>query len=486
TAPAPVAGPDGARRDVVIAVTVEPLNLDFTTTAGAAIPQLLLNNVYETLVKIDQDGTLIPLLATGWEVSADGLVYTFDLRPGVTFSDGRPFTAADVVASFDRTTDGSWTLRLAEPMAIIAATEALDEHTVQVTLLRPSNSWLFVLATSVGAIFPAELDFDLATEAIGTGPYTVAALHRGDRAVLTGRPDHWAGPAPLDQIAIRYIGNPASAVNALRAGDVDMLVNAATGDQVRQLMSDGGFQVLEGSSTGEVLLGFNNRRAPFDNVRVRQAFASAIDREAVVATVSAGFGQIVGTMVTPEDPFFEDLAGLHPFDPERAIALLAEAGYGPGLPGGPLHVTFDVPNIPYATMSAELIASQLADVGVEVTISILEFPGVWLDQVFQRHDFQMSVIMHVEARDLLTTISPDSYIGYDVPGVRALAEQADAGTFDEFVTGMRAVARQIAEDVPAFVLYLAPTLVVATPGLEGIRPNAVTESLDLTTLRWAD
>ena len=473
---------DSARTDVYIAVTNAPLSLDFTTQGGAAIPQLLLNNVYETLIKVDQDGTLIPLLATSWELSADRTEYTFHLRQGVTFSDGRPFTAADVVASFDRV-QTDWTLNIARQFDVVERTEAIDTYTVRVTLARPSNSWLFSAATSLGAIFPADLEgIDLRTTTVGTGPFEVTSLLQGDRAVLAGRSDHWAGPAALTQVTVRYGMDPTSAVNALRAGDVDMVFNAVTGDQVRQLEAQGGYQVLVGTSTGEMLLSFNNRVAPFDDIRVRRALSYAIDREAAMETISAGFGTLIATMVTPQDPFFEDLTYLLPFDPERARELLAEAGFGPD---NPLRIEFDIPSIPYASTGAELLVSQLADVGVQVTVNTLEFPAVWLDQVFLGHNFQMSFIMHSEARDLLTIMSSTSYVGYDDSAILPLATAADAGTWDEYVAGMKEVARRIVADVPSLVLYLAPTLIVADPGLAGIRPNAVTESMDLTTLHWA-
>jgi len=473
------AGPaDGPRRDLVVAVGAEPINLDFTTTSGAAIPQLLLNNVYETLVKIGQDGQLEPLLAESWEISADRLVYDFQLRPGVTFSDGRPFTANDVVASFNRT-QTDWLNAIAGGMAIIESTEAVDDLHVRVTLSRPSNQWLYLLGTPAGAIFPAELDFDLATTAVGTGPFRVENVSPGQHIVLAGRPDYWGGAPALDRVTVRYLLDTTAAVNAFRAGEIDMMVNLASGDQTRELEGDLRFQVLAGTSTGDVLWSFNNRRAPFDDVRVRQAFAYAIDRDAILESVAAGYGTLVGAMVTPQDPFFEDLANEYPYNPERARELLAEAGVTD------LSVSFDIPNLPYAVTAAEVIQSYLTQVGVRSTINILEFPAVWLEQVFRNHDFDMSIIMHSEAWDLLTVFgSPDYYVGYDNPEIAAQAALADQGSPEEWVAGMQTLVRQIVADVPAVVLYLAPRLTVADVNLTGIQANGVTESLDLTQIRW--
>ncbi|MCL1801034.1 MAG: ABC transporter substrate-binding protein [Promicromonosporaceae bacterium] len=476
TASGPVFAGTGDRRDAVVAFGAEPVNLDFTRTSGAAIPQLLLNNVYETLVKIGQNGEIQPLLAERWEISADRLTYDFFLVPGVTFSDGRPFTSADVVASFERT-QTDWLNAIAGSMAIIESAEAISETQVRVTLSRPSNQWLFTLGTAAGAIFPAELDFDLATTAIGTGPFEVSQVAPGSHIILSGRSDYWGAPPALDSVTVRYFSDPTAAVNALRAGDVDLILNLATGDQFRALEQVAGLQVLVGTSTGEVLWSFNNRRFP--DVRVRQAFAYAVDREAVLAALTADFGILLGSMVTPQDPFFEDLSQVFPYDPDRARELLAEAG------AVDLTVSLDVPSLPYAMQAAEIIQAYLAQVGVTAAINVLEFPAVWLEQVFRNHDFDMSVIMHSEAWDLLTVFgSPDYYVGYDNPEVLRQAALADSGTPEQWVAGMREVVREIVADVPAVVLYLAPTLVAANVGLTGIAVNAVTESFDLTNLGW--
>jgi peptide/nickel transport system substrate-binding protein len=184
-------------------------------------------------------------------------------------------------------------------------------------------------------------------------------------------------------------------------------------------------------------------------------------------------------MVTPQDPFFEDLNHIYPYDPELAKQLLAAAGVQN------LTLSLDMPNLAYATAAAEVIQSYLSRVGVAATIRVLEFPAVWLEQVFRNHDFDMSIIMHSEARDLLTVFgSPDYYVGYNNPDIMINAASADAGTFAQWVAGMKDVVRQIMADCPAVVLYLAPTIIVANVNLTGFQVNTVTESMDLTQLRW--
>jgi peptide/nickel transport system substrate-binding protein len=470
----------GARTDVVVGLTGEPTNLDFTTTSGSAIPQLLMNNVYEGLVTIDQEGEVQPQLAESWEVNGNRTVYTFTLHDGVTFSDGSPFTADDVVASIDRVKQ-DWTLSLKSKMDVVEKAEATSDTEVAVTLKQPSNAWLFDMGTSVGAMFPDDLSADLATEAVGTGPYTVEEVATGEHIRLAVRDDYWGETPAIPDVTVRYFADANAQANAVRAGDIDMAYNMQAPDLVASLEQDESLQVVDGTSTGEVLLALNNAEPPFDDLRVRRAIMYAIDRQAVLDTAWAGHGQLIGSMVPPTDPYYQDLTDAYPYDPDRARELLAEAG------AEDLSITFDVPTRPYAEAVAQVVVSQLEEVGIEAQIVPAEFPAVWLDKVFTEHDYQMSVILHTEARDMLTIFGdPDYYIGYDNPRVAQTAEKADQGSPDQYVSGMQEVARMIVDDAASDPLFLFPNTVVAAAGLEGIAANATTESMDLTGLRWSD
>lgn len=473
-------GTGGARTDVVVGLTGEPTNLDFTTTSGSAIPQLLMNNVYEGLVTIDQEGEVQPQLAESWEVNGDRTVYTFTLHEGVTFSDGSPFTADDVVSSIERVQD-DWTLSLRSKMDVVRKAEATSDTEVAVTLEHPSNSWLFDMGTSVGAMFPDDLSADLATETVGTGPYTVEEVAPGDHVTLAARDDYWGEAPAIQDVTVRYFADANAQANAVRAGDIDMAYNMQAPDLLAGLERDEDLQVIDGTSTGEVLLALNNTEPPFDDLRVRRAVMHAIDRKAVLDTAWAGHGELIGSMVPPTDPYYQDLTDAYPYDPERAKELLAEAG------AEDLSITFDVPTRPYAEAVAQVVVSQLKDVGIDAKIVPAEFPAVWLDKVFTEHDYQMSVILHTEARDMLTIFGdPDYYIGYDNPRVTEVAEEADRSSPDQYVAGMQEVARMIVDDAASDPLFLFPNTVVADAGLAGIAANATTESMDLTGLRWSD
>lgn len=462
---------------VTIGLTGEPVNFDLTTTAGSAIPQVLMNNVYEGLVHLDQEGEVQPKLAESWTVSEDGTTYDFTLQEGVTFANGEEFTADDVKFSLERiATD--WKINLGK-MAVLDHVEVVSPTEARVVLTRPSNTWLYDMTGTVGLMFDPSGVGDLANTPVGTGPYTVTERVTGDHISLEAREDYWGEAPEITDVELRYFADVVASTNALRAGDVDMLFNMQAPDLIPQFEADDELQVIQGSSNGEILLSMNNQAAPFDDVRVRQAVAYALDRQAIIDAAWAGYGTDIGAMVPPTDPYYEDLTDLYPYDPERAEELLAEAGVSD------LSITFDVPTRPYATAVSEVVVSQLAEVGITATIASAEFPAVWLDKVFTKDDYQMSVILAVEARDILPTFNdPEYYIGYDNTEIAPIAAEADAGTQDEWVEGMKQVAEITATDVAALPLFLFPNVVVADAELDGIAANAVTESLVLSGLRW--
>lgn len=478
----PAGGEESAgteRTDVVVALTGEPANLDFTTTAGAAIPQALMANVYEGLVEIDQDGQIQPLLAKSWDISEDRTSYTFKLQPDVKFSNGAPFTAEDVKFSLERVKSDAWVSSLKTKMAVVDTVTVLSDTEVRVDLTRPSNAWLFDLGTPVGAMFDESGVANLASTAIGTGPFAVAAWNRGESIELEARDDYWGEAAKVETATLRYFADAVATTNALRSGDVDVVYNMQAPELLPTFADDNEFQVLEGTSNGEIVLSMNNARAPFNDVRVRQAVMHAVDRQAVLDTAWSGYGTLVGAPVPPTDPYYEDLNGEYPYDPEKARALLAEAG------AENLDITFTVPTRPYATAVSEIVVSQLAEVGINARIESAEFPAVWLDKVFTRHDYDMSVVLAVESRDVLTMFNnPGYYLGYDNSKIKDAAAAADAADEAGYVSGMQEVVRTITDDAAADVLFLFPNIVVAKAGVTGLPANSVTEALDLGSVGW--
>ncbi|WP_340686037.1 ABC transporter substrate-binding protein [Amycolatopsis coloradensis] len=460
---------------LAIGYTAEPANFDFTRTDGAAIPQALLYNVYEGLVKLDADAKIVPLLAESWTVSEDRRTYDFKLRKNAKFSDGAPFTAEDVKFSLMRVkTD--WTVSIKSTMDVVERVDVVAPDHARVVLTKPSNGWLFSLTSRLGAMFSRTGVADLANKPVGTGPYTVSSRRRGDSIVLKQNPAYWGTKPAYSTVVLKYIKDPTALNNALLSNGIDVISAITVPDSIPQFQSDDRFTVVEGTTNSEVTLAFNNARPPLNDVRVRKALSYAIDRKALLDTAWGGRGTLIGSMVPPTDPWYEDLSNAYPFDPAKAKALLAEAGR-PNL-----SLRLRIPNLPYAVSSAQVVASQLADVGVTVTIEPLDFPAVWLKQVFTDRDYDLSIIQHVEARDIVTFGRPKYYWGYDSKPVQQNLVKADAGTPQEQVDAMRQVARRLSEDAAADWLFLFPNVIVAKNKVTGFIRNQVSESFDLTGL----
>ena len=470
----------GAARDSAsVGFAAEPANLDFSATDGAAIPQVLLVNVYEGLVRLDADGKIQPQLAKAWTVSDDRKTYDFQLQSGAKFSNGDAFDAAAVKFSIERVKSAAWKISLKKYMDVVDRVEIVSPTEVKVTLTRPSNDWLFRMTTRIGAMFSPTGVADLANAPVGTGPYTMQKWTRGDSITLARRDDYWGRKPALKTVTFKYFKDANAANNALLTGGIDAIVGLQSPDSVPQFKADSKLQVIVGSSNGELVLSLNNATGPFKDKRVRQAVNHAIDRKALLQAAAAGYGTLIGSMVPPTDPWYEDLANAYPYDPEKAKALLAEAGVGG------LTVRFRVPNLPYAVAAAQLVKSDLAKAGVTANIDVLEFPARWLDVVFQKHDYDMSIISHVEARDIATFADPKYYWGYDNRGVQQLTQEADAGTEQDQVTKLKQVARTLSDDAVCDWLYLGANLDVAKKGLGGIPQNLIGEAFDVTALTWS-
>jgi peptide/nickel transport system substrate-binding protein len=457
---------------ISIGFTAEPANLDFTRTDGAAIPQALLTNVYEGLVKLDATGKIVPLLASGWTVSDDRRTYEFELRPDVTFTNGQPFTASDVKFSIDRVRT-AWSISLKSKMDVVDHVEATSPTHAKVTLKRPSNNWLFDMTTRVGAMFSQSGVADLANTPVGTGPYVFASRKRGDSIVLKLNPRYWGRKPVYTTVYLKYYKDPTALNNALLSNGIDVISAITTPDSAGQFETDTRFTVLQGTTNSEVTLAFNDAKAPLNDKNIRQALTYAIDRKAVMATVAAGRGTLIGSMVPPTDPWYEDLSNLYPYDPAKARQLLN---------GQSLRLRLRVPNLQYALSAAQVVASQLNEVGVTVSIEPLDFPAVWLKQVFTDHDYDMSIIQHVEPRDIVTFGNPKYYWGYGNPKIPELITRGDSGSPEDQIAAMKEVARTLNADAAADWLFLFPSIIAAKTRVTGLITNQVTESFDLTAL----
>lgn len=431
-----------------IGLVLEPTSLDIRNDSGVATGQILIDNVYQGLVGIAKDTKtdIVPVLATELpEVSADGLEYTFTLRDGVKFHSGAALTTDDVVASLTPVfaAEGSG-----------ATIEKAGDAGVKLTLSQPNSLLLFELAGAQGVILEDGKTEGLQNTANGTGPYVFTRWKQGDSLTLDKNEAYWGEPATLDRATFRFFPEGRAAVNALKDGDID--VQTALLSPLRaEFEGNANFTMVRADSSDVFTLAYNNQRAPFTDIRVREALSMAIDTEAIVGTQN-GDAKTLGSPITEGEPGYVDLTDVNAYNPERARELLAEAGQQN------LTLTITAPNH-YDTTALDLVTSQLAEVGISAKVNPVEFP-TWLNDVYSNHDFDLSYVDHAEARDLANYANPEYYFGYDSAKVQELyaAAIASVDIKDEDAL-LQDVARQIANDAPAKWLFnYTPTNVVST------------------------
>jgi peptide/nickel transport system substrate-binding protein len=463
--------------DLVVGVTLEPPTLDLTMSDAAGIPQVLLYNVYETLVRMGDDGEIEPLLATSYELLDDGLTYQFDLDPEARFTSGTVVDAAAVKASIDLMSQGTSKLVTAA-MEQIESVSVVDADTVAIRLKQPSNFWLYSMTSTPGVIFDPAIN-DLANTPMGSGPYTVESWTKGDRITLMRNDSYWAAQPQFKQVSFRYIPDPNAMVSAMLSGGIDVMAEMTSPDALGQFDDANRFTISSGTTNGEIVMGFNHDRPALQDLRVRQAIAYAIDRQALVDATWGGQGQVIGSMSVPTDPYYQDLTGIYPYDPAKARTLLASAGVAD------LQLALRIPITPYGGPAANDIATHLAEVGITVTVEELDFSSRWLPEVYTDGDYDMTIVAHVEARDIVNFANPDYYWHYRNPEFADLIDQADHGSSGDFVPTMEQAARLLADDAAAEFLFVFPNLVVCRSGIIGIPRNATSLSFDVSRISAA-
>ena len=475
-----ISAPAFAQQDsITLGMVLEPPNLDPTGGAAAAIDEVVYANLFEGLTRFGPDGSVLPALATSWEVSEDGTVYTFHLAEGVTFHDGTTFDAEDVVFSLDRARAEDSTNAQKALFAGIASIEATDPATVTVTLSEPNGNFPFNMAWGDAVIVAPESVDAAATAPVGTGPFMFGEWVQGDHVTLTRYDGYW-GPAPaLASATFKFISDPNAAFAAMMAGDVDAFPNFPAPETLGQFEGDPRFSVIVGSTEGETILAMNNKQPPLDDIRVREAITHAINRQDIIDGAMFGYGTPIGTHFAPHNPDYVDLTALSAYDPEKSKALIAEVG-----PVGPLRLMLPPPT--YARRGGEIIAAQLREVGIETEITNLEW-AQWLEQVFKGKDFDLTIVSHTEPADINIYANPDYYFQYDNPEFQALIADLAVTSDPAMRSELNHKAEtMIAEDfVNAYLFQLAKTG-VANVKIQGLWENSPTQANDLTGVSWSE
>ena len=468
-----------AQTDITVAMQLEPPHLDPTSAAAGAIDSVLYSNVFEGLTRFMADGSVVPGLAESWEISDDGLVYTFKLHNGVLFHDGTAMDAEDVKFSLDRARAEDSTNAQKALYAGITDVMVIDPLTAQLTLVEANGNMLFNLAWGDAVIVASESIENIKTNPIGTGAFKFVNWVQGDKIELARNPEYWGTPAILENATFKFISDPTAAFAAVMAEDVDYFSAFPAPENLPQFEADPRFQVIIGSTEGETILSTNNKMPPFDNPRVRAAVAHAIDRQSIIDGAMFGYGTPIGTHFAPHNPAYVDLTGDSAFDPEKAKALLAEAGFADGF-----ETTLHLPPPSYARRGGEIIAAQLAQVGIKAEIINVEW-AQWLETVFKGKNFGLTIVSHTEPMDIGIYANPDYYFQYDNPDFQTLMTKLNSTTDPDLRTSMLQDAQRMiaADHVNGYLFQLANTS-VAKAGLRGLWANAPTQATDLTAVSW--
>ena len=458
---------EGAEGGVIAAIAGEPDQLDPHKTS-AYFSFEVLENIFDTLVEPAENLQMRPALAESWEVSDDELTWTFRLRPGVTFHDGSPLTAEDVAFSYNRIIDEE--LTNVDKFSAVTSVEAPDPATVVIRVDRPVPNMLTNLGGFKGMAIVSRRNVEsgeIATHPIGTGPFAFANQRSGDSITLVANPDYWDGAPDISGVRFRFISEPSTALSALQAGEIDW-TDSVPPQRVQQLRNDESITLAVEPSNDYWYLALNEAREPWNDVRVRQAIAYAVDRDAIVQATSYGTAAKNMLAIPEGNPWYVPYDRYDEGGLDKARELLDEAGVRPR--NLDMLVTTDYPE---TVTAAQIVADNLAPLGITVNIRTVDF-ATWLDEQ-NKGNFDMLMM------GWLGNIDPDDFYyaqhhtdgtsnaqKFSDPEVDRLLDAGRVETdrqarFDDY----RRAATMIADQVSYIFLYNPSVIQAWNPALQG-------------------
>ena len=465
------AGASAQSDTVTVGIKLAPVNLDIRHQSGSALEQLLIGNVYEGLVSRDSDNKVQPGLASSWDVSDDGLTYTFHLNEHMNFSNGDVLDADDVAWSINELKAQKY-YNYDQVKNLDAAT-VVDANTVQLKLSAPDSNMLWYLSGRPGLVFDKDAQYDAKTTAVGSGPYEVQSFDPSSQLVLKANDRYWgtAHKAKTRNVTVRFLPDDNAAVNALKSGDVQVLSPIAA-TLAKSFQSDPEhYTVNAADGSDKFVLAFNMTNPKLADKRVRQAIRYAIDHDQIIAS-RGGVDSALGGPIPNVDPGYDDLTGLYPHDADKAKALMAEAGFSADKP---LEMTLTYANV-YGTELGDQLRSQLQQIGIDLKINYVEF-STWLQDVHTNGDYELSLVDHAESHDFYKWATPTYYYHYDNKDVQDLYAKALAASDDaEADDYLKQAARLVSEDAPADWLFEYRVTVAASKGVEGF-PQRLSQSV---------
>ncbi|GAW27686.1 ABC transporter substrate-binding protein [Carboxydocella sp. JDF658] len=386
------AGEEKKEKTFIFAKSGDPVGLDpINVTDGESI--YVTQQIFDTLVEYKQDSTEIqPALAESWEASKDGLEWTFKLRQGVKFHDGTPFNAEAVKFNFDRWRDKNnpyhqgdfeyYAAMFGGFPGIIKEVKAVDEYTVKFILEKPNAPFLANLAMAAFGISSPDAikkyGQDYFKNPVGTGPFKFVEWKKDDKVVLVKNEEYWGEKAKVDKVIFRTIPDNSARLMELKAGTIDAMIGVNP-DDVEGIKNDPNLQLLLRPSMNVGYLAMNTEKKPFDNVKVRQAINHAINKQALIDAFYAGLAKPAKNPLPPSLWGYNDEVKDYEYDPAKAKALLAEAGFPNGFKTRLWAMPVARPYMPQPKQIAEAIQKDLAAVGIQAEIVTFDW-GTYLQK----------------------------------------------------------------------------------------------------------
>lgn len=466
-----------SHKTVTIGLKLAPTNLDIRNQSGSSLDQLLIGNVYEGLVARNEKNQVSPSLAKSWEVSKDGLRYTFHLLKDSVFSNGHKLTAKDAAWSFNELVSKQY--RGSNMVGKVESAKAKDDYTFEITLKEPNAKLLWALCSRAGLVFDKTAKYDAKTQAVGSGPYLIEKFVPSDRVVLKANPRYKGiHPAKTEKVVVRYFVDDNAAVDALSSGAVKALA-PISGQLAKPFKDDSKrYVVRAGNGTDKFVLAMNMNGERTKDARVRKAIRYAIDHKQIIAS-RGGTDLALGGPIPSLDPGYEDLTKLYPHNIDRAKSLMKDAGFDKS---HPLKLSLTYPNI-YGTQLGDQLRSQLEAVGIDLRVNVVEFT-TWLQDVYKNKQYDLSMVDHNESHDFGQWADPTYYYGYDSKQVQDLYAKAMLCANEHDSAKLLAkAARIISKDAPADWLFNYRVVTAKVKNLEGMPFDMNQEILPLYNLR---
>ena len=471
-------GGDAAQTETLrFGMTYEPISLD-PTGASDNGSFMIMTQVYDTLVREDAEGNLVPGLAKSWTFSEDRTQIVFQLEEGVKFHNGETMTAEDVAYSLNEAAVSSYAAKIT---GTIDHAEATGDLEVTMTLKYPYEPILSCLSCANASIVcksAKEADPEgFGRNPVGTGPFKFVSWENGQSITLERFDDYYRGPASIKDLTFRVYTDTNTAVIALESGDIDVLDNPPASDY-ENLRNNENLSLYETESSMPIFLGFNCESGPFSNQKLREAVSYALNRDDIILGSVEGYGVPLQCTIAPGAFGYPEDFQFNPYDPEKAKELLAEAGYPDGLT-----VSLKCNESTTYSKPAVIIQDQLRQIGIEVKVEIME-KGAFLEDIYTNGNFEMcvwAIISMIPDADY-TMYSrfhselmggSNNFFRIAIPGMDDLLDASRVEGDPEVRADMFYQACELVREyVPLVPLYCGLNCVVANKNLEGVVANA--------------